>query len=185
MTGQNLWGESQQLEHIGEIEKRSGTSGECRLMFNITRRRLAGLAVWMAVGGISINSTKGAPTMADPNLIKKLDAIFGAHMEAELAGDLDKTLATMSANPHIVNVPTMVGGQGPNGVRTFYANRLIGQFFPPDVKFETISRTYSNERLVDELIHPYHRDRLDAPRHQAHGQARRSGLRGDCRNTRR
>lgn len=90
--------------------------------------------------------------MADPNLIKTLDAIFGAHMEAELAGDLDKTLATMSADPHIVNVPTMVGGQGPNGVRTFYANRLIGQFFPPDVKFETISRTYSGERLVDELI---------------------------------
>lgn len=90
--------------------------------------------------------------MADPTLIKTLDTIFGAHMDAELAGDLDKTLATMSADPHIVNVPTMVGGQGPGGVRTFYANRLIGQFFPPDVKFETISRTYSGERLVDELI---------------------------------
>lgn len=37
-------------------------------------------------------------------------------------------------------------------MRTFYANRLVGQFFPPDVKFETISRTYSEERLVDELI---------------------------------
>lgn len=49
--------------------------------------------------------------MADPNLIAKLDAIFGAHMEAELNGDLDKTLATMSADPHIVNVPTMVGGR--------------------------------------------------------------------------
>ena len=90
--------------------------------------------------------------MTDPNLTRKLDAVFGAHMDAELAGDLDKTLATMAANPHIVNVPTMVGGQGPSGVRTFYANRLIGQFFPPDVKFETVSRTYSDERLVDELI---------------------------------
>jgi carboxymethylenebutenolidase len=90
--------------------------------------------------------------MADPNLVKNLDAVFGAHMDAELAGDLDKTLATMTANPHIVSVPTMVGGQGPDGVRTFYANRLIGQFFPPDVEFETISRTYSEERLVDELI---------------------------------
>jgi carboxymethylenebutenolidase len=73
-------------------------------------------------------------------------------MDAELNGDLDRTLATMSADPHIVNVPTMVGGQGQAGVRTFYANRLVGQFFPPDVKFETISRTYSDERLVDELI---------------------------------
>jgi carboxymethylenebutenolidase len=90
--------------------------------------------------------------MADPTLTDKIDTIFGAHMEAELAGDLDKTLATMSPNPHIVNVPTMVGGQGAGAVRTFYAKRLIGQFFPPDVKFETISRTYSEERLVDELI---------------------------------
>lgn len=74
--------------------------------------------------------------MADPALIGQLDAIFNAHMEAELAGDLDRTLATMSPNPHLVNVPTMVGGQGPGGVRTFYAKRLIGQFFPPNVKFK-------------------------------------------------
>lgn len=90
--------------------------------------------------------------MADPDLQQKLDAIFNAHMDAELSGNLDETLATMSPRPHLVNVPTMVGGQGPASVRTFYANRLIGQFFPPDVEFETISRTYSHERLVDELI---------------------------------
>lgn len=83
---------------------------------------------------------------------KSLDEIFGEHMEAELAGDLDRTMATMSDNPHLVNIPSMVGGQGPAGVRQFYANRLMGQFFPPDVTFETISRTCSAERLVDELI---------------------------------
>lgn len=87
-----------------------------------------------------------------PEQKAKLDAIFDAHVNAELAGDLDQTLATMSANPHLVNVPTMVGGQGPTAVRRFYSNRLIGQFFPPDVKFETVSRTYSEERIVDELI---------------------------------
>lgn len=90
--------------------------------------------------------------MSESEVREKLDAIFGAHMDAELAGDLDQTLATMAPNPHLVNVPTMVGGQGPQGVRTFYANRLIGQFFPPDVEFETVSRTYSEERLIDELI---------------------------------
>ena len=90
--------------------------------------------------------------MTDSNLINSIDSIFGEHMDAELAGDLDKTLATMSENPHIVNVASMVGGQGPDGVRAFYANRLIGQFFPPDVEFETISRTYSPERLIDELV---------------------------------
>lgn len=90
--------------------------------------------------------------MASAGVQAKLDAIFGAHMNAELAGDLDQTLATMAPNPHLVNVPTMVGGQGPEAVRTFYAKRLIGQFFPPDVTFETISRTYGDERLIDELI---------------------------------
>lgn len=90
--------------------------------------------------------------MSASNLQQKLDAIFGAHMEAELDGDLDRTLATMAPNPHLVNVPTMVGGQGPQAVRTFYSKRLVGQFFPPDATFETVSRTYSEERLVDELI---------------------------------
>jgi carboxymethylenebutenolidase len=90
--------------------------------------------------------------MSAPGLEAKLDAIFNSHLNAELAGDLDQTLATMAPNPHIVNVPTMIGGQGPRGVRTFYANRLIGQFFPPDVTFERVSRTYTEERLIDELI---------------------------------
>jgi carboxymethylenebutenolidase len=90
--------------------------------------------------------------MISPAIKAQLDAIFDAHVNAELAGDLDQTLATMSSNPHLVNVPTMVGGQGTQAVRRFYSKRLIGQFFPPDVTFETISRTYSEERLVDELI---------------------------------
>lgn len=90
--------------------------------------------------------------MKSPTPDTSPEAIFGKHMEAELAGDLDMTMATMTENPHIVNVPTMVGGQGPQGVRRFYTNRLIGQFFPPDVKFETITRSVSPDRLVDEMI---------------------------------
>jgi carboxymethylenebutenolidase len=121
-------------------------------MATLKRRTLAGLATAMAGSVMAGAEVQGAPVVTDPALIKKLDAVFNAHMDAELAGDLDKTLATMSPNPHLVNVPTMVGGQGPNGVRTFYSKRLIGQFFPPDVKFESISRTYSEERLIDELI---------------------------------
>lgn len=121
-------------------------------MADLKRRKLAGLATAMAGSVMAGTNVQGAPILTDPILMKKLDAVFNMHMDAELAGDLDKTLATMSPNPHLVNIPTMVGGQGPNGVRTFYSKRLIGQFFPPDVKFESISRTYSEERLVDELI---------------------------------
>ncbi len=88
----------------------------------------------------------------DEGLEAELDAIFGSHMEAEVAGDLDATLATMAPDPHLVNVPTMVGGSGTAGVRNFYERRLISQFFPPDVRFETLSRTHSPKRLVDELV---------------------------------
>lgn len=123
-------------------------------MIDSDRRALSlGIAATAAGSLLSCNTTEqGDSAVTDPNVQQKLDAIFQAHMDAELAGDLDETLATMAPDPHLVNVPTMMGGQGRDGVRTFYANRLIGQFFPPDVKFETISRTYSEKRLVDELI---------------------------------
>ena len=32
-------------------------------------------------------------------------SLFARHMDAELAGDLETTLATMTDNPHLVNVP--------------------------------------------------------------------------------
>jgi carboxymethylenebutenolidase len=81
--------------------------------------------------------------MTENTLRAELDAIFGKHMDAELQGDLDQTLATMALHPHLVNLPTMIGGDGSQGVRRFYANRLIGQFFPPDVQFKPVSGTYS------------------------------------------
>ena len=34
----------------------------------------------------------------------------------------------------------------------FHANQIIGQFLPPDVKFETITRTYSPECLLDVFV---------------------------------
>jgi hypothetical protein len=42
--------------------------------------------------------------------------VFARHMDAELAGDLETTLATMTDSPHLVNVPSMVGGSGREGV---------------------------------------------------------------------
>ena len=45
--------------------------------------------------------------------------LFEKHVNAELAGDLDTTMATMSDNPHLNHVPTMAGGVGRDGVRAF------------------------------------------------------------------
>jgi carboxymethylenebutenolidase len=77
---------------------------------------------------------------------------FERHVGAELAGDLDTTLATMSDNPHLNHVPTMAGGVGRDGVRLFYRDHLVGRFFPPDVKMVGVSRTVGEERIVDEIF---------------------------------
>ncbi len=77
---------------------------------------------------------------------------FKKHVDAELAGDLDTTMATMTANPHLHNIPSMVGGAGRDGVRSFYKNHLVGKFFPPDVKMTSVSTTVGDTQIVDELV---------------------------------
>jgi carboxymethylenebutenolidase len=74
---------------------------------------------------------------------------FKKHVDAELAGDLETTMATMTADPHLHNVPSMVGR---DGVRNFYKNHLVGKFFPPDVKMTNVSSTVGDTQIVDELV---------------------------------
>ena len=73
-------------------------------------------------------------------------------MQAELAGDLDATMETMVENPHLINLGSGLGGVGHEGVRQFYAEQLIGQFFPPDAEFVPISLTIDGATLVDEVV---------------------------------
>lgn len=82
---------------------------------------------------------------------QQIIALFEKHVGAELAGDLDTTMDTMSDNPHLHNIPTMVGGVGRDGVRDFYRDHLVGKFFPPDVKMVNVSRTVGEDRIVDEV----------------------------------
>jgi carboxymethylenebutenolidase len=78
--------------------------------------------------------------------------LFQKHVNAELAGDLDTTMATMSDDPHLNHVPTMAGGVGRDGVRAFYRDHLVGRFFPPDVKMTTVSRTVGESQIVEEVV---------------------------------
>jgi len=78
-------------------------------------------------------------------------ALFERHVAAELAGDLDTTMATMTSEPHLNHVPTMAGGVGRDGVRAFYRDHLVGKFFPPDMKMTVVSRTVGQDQVVDEL----------------------------------
>lgn len=83
---------------------------------------------------------------------QQMVALFEKHVGAELAGDLDTTMATMSGAPHLNHVPTMAGGVGQSGVHAFYRDHLVGKFFPPDVKMVNVSRTVGDDRVVEELV---------------------------------
>src|SRR6266571_4606505 len=83
---------------------------------------------------------------------QQMVALFEKHVNAELAGDLDTTMATMSDDPHLNHVPSMVGGVGRDGVLAFYRDHLVGKFFPPDVKMTSVSRTVGQDQVVDELV---------------------------------
>jgi carboxymethylenebutenolidase len=78
--------------------------------------------------------------------------LFQKHMGAELAGDLETTMATMTGDPHLNHVPTMAGGVGRESVEAFYRDHLVGRFFPPDVKITKVSSTVGDEQLVDEIV---------------------------------
>jgi len=79
-------------------------------------------------------------------------ALFQRHVDAELAGDLDTTMATMTDDPHLNHVSSMAGGVGREGVRAFYRDHLVGRFFPPDVKMTNVSRTIGQDQVVEELV---------------------------------
>ena len=83
---------------------------------------------------------------------QKMVDLFEKHVGAELDGDLDTTMATMTDTPHLHNVPTMTGGVGHDGVRRFYRDHLVGKFFPPDVKMERVSLTVGDDQIVEELV---------------------------------
>lgn len=121
--------------------------------------------------------------MSDETTPEQMDELFGRHMDAEMNADLMMTLETMSDDPHIFNGPTMINGRGVDGVRAFYTEKLIGQFFPPDVTFTTVSRTHGVDPTggrARHRVHPHHVDRLDASRHRPD---RATGL-GDLRGHR-
>ena len=87
--------------------------------------------------------------IADP---KGLGALFDAHTDAEFkTRDIEATMATMSASPHVTHVPTMTGGSGRDQVRRFYDTWFIGHW-PEDTVVTPISRTVGESQVVDEVM---------------------------------
>ncbi len=78
-------------------------------------------------------------------------ATWEAHMAAEFADhSIDKTMATMSANPFVNHVPVMTGGVGDAAVRKFYSTYFLPAH-PKDTASVPIARTVGTDRVVDEM----------------------------------
>ncbi|HSA66935.1 MAG TPA: ester cyclase [Methyloceanibacter sp.] len=83
---------------------------------------------------------------------KSLGEVFDAHTAAEFqTRDIEATMATMGATPHVTHVPTMTGGHGRDAVRSFYETWFIGHW-PEDTVVKQVSRTVGENRVVDEVI---------------------------------
>jgi carboxymethylenebutenolidase len=78
--------------------------------------------------------------------------LWDTHVASEFTHkNTDETLATMTDNPRVTIVPTMMGGQGREEMRTFYSKHFLNQL-PPDIEVIPVSRTIGEVRVVDELV---------------------------------
>ena len=123
------------------------------------RAMLAGLRRLLALMGTAVGAAallpaaRTAHAKTDDSLGRQaMVDLFDKHVGAELAGNLDATMATMTDTPYLNHLPTMAGGFGREAVRAFYRDHLVGTFFPPDVKMTSVSRTVGDTSIVDELL---------------------------------
>jgi carboxymethylenebutenolidase len=83
---------------------------------------------------------------------KATNALWDKHLESEFAHKSpEEALDTMTADPRVTIVPTMIGGRGTEELRNFYARHFLNQL-PPDMEVTSVSRTIGQGRVVDELV---------------------------------
>ena len=81
-----------------------------------------------------------------------MNGLWELHLASEFAHkNAEEALATMTNDPRVTIVPTMVGGQGREEMHTFYSRYFLNQL-PPDMKVVPVSRTIGDTRVVDELV---------------------------------
>jgi carboxymethylenebutenolidase len=86
------------------------------------------------------------------NTSEDLGAVFDEHIKYEFVDkDVEATMKTMVKEPYVHLVPVLTGGIGFDGVYNFYKNHFVGKT-PIDTNIARISRTVSNDQVVDELI---------------------------------
>lgn len=89
---------------------------------------------------------------------RDLGAIFDRHVAHEFVDqDVAATMATMSADPFVNHVPTMMGGVGADGVADFYGKYFVGHW-PADTTIIAVCRTVGTDNVVDEMVMSFTHD---------------------------
>lgn len=94
-------------------------------------------------------------TKGDPNLTpaqRRMVDGYLRHTACEfVTQDVDTAVATMEGEPHVILMPTLVGGIGREDCRRFYRDSFIFSM-PKDVEFVPISRIVGVDTIVEESI---------------------------------
>jgi hypothetical protein len=79
--------------------------------------------------------------------------LFQKHVGPGVAGDLEATMDTMNADPHLNRVTTMAGGVGRDGVRDFKPDHLVGKILSAErVKMTNLSVYSGASRQWAEIV---------------------------------
>ena len=79
-------------------------------------------------------------------------AAWQQHTHAEFVlKDADAALATMTADPYLLVIPTGIGRVGRASVREFYAHHFLPQI-PADLELTSLSQTIGDDRIVEEMM---------------------------------
>ena len=86
------------------------------------------------------------------NAEAEIKNLWERHLESEFAmKSPEEALATMTDDPRVTIVPTLISGRGREELRDFYSHHFLNQL-PPDLEVTPVSRTIGEDRLVDELV---------------------------------
>jgi carboxymethylenebutenolidase len=78
--------------------------------------------------------------------------LWERHISYEFAThDVPEIMATMTAQPVNLNVPTLTGGIGGQAVHDYYRDHFVPKN-PPDTEIQLVSRTVGTDRIVDEMV---------------------------------
>jgi carboxymethylenebutenolidase len=86
----------------------------------------------------------------------EMEVLWDTHLMHEFSDmkDVALTLNTLTENPYVNHVPTLIGGGGSSGgkdeLQYFYANHF--HFANPRIDMTRISRTVGSHQIVDEIV---------------------------------